>query len=141
MTEARVKMVEGLQFVGDAGSGHSIVMDTIPKYGGLDSAVRPMELLLLGLGGCTGMDTAYVLRKKKQALTGLEIKLKGETAETEPNRYTAIELQYVVTGRGLSEEAVRKAIELSMKKYCSVKATLEHSAEITWTFSIVEDEG
>ena len=138
MIEASVKMVQGLQFVGTGGSGHSVVMDTSPKYGGLDSGLRPMEMLLLGLGGCTGMDTAYVLKKKRQTVTSIEIKLTGQTAPDEPNRFTSMALQYIVSGHDLSEGAVKKAIALSMEKYCPVKATLEGSVDITWTHRVVQ---
>ena len=136
--EAKVTYVNGLQFVGEASSGHAIVMDGDPQFGGRNIGLRPTELLLLGLGGCSGMDVISVLKKKKQQVTSLEIAVKGEKAETDPKKFTEMSLEFIVTGRGVSEEAVKKAVELSMDKYCSVKATLEGSAKITFSYRIVE---
>ncbi len=138
MITARVKHVEGLQFLGTADSGHGVVMDGSPKFGGTDSGPSPMELVLMGLGGCTGMDIAYVLKKKKQPLEGLEINLKGELAKSEPKRYSNIEIEFVVKGRGLDEAAVEKAVKLSMEKYCSVKFSLEGQVSISHSFKIAE---
>jgi putative redox protein len=98
-----------------------------------------MELLLMGIGGCSGMDVVSILRKKRERLTGLEINVDGKMAENYPHKYTQIDIQFLVKGRGLSDEAVKRAIELSMDKYCSVKATLEGSAKITWSYKIVEE--
>lgn len=139
MIKASVKYVEGLKFVGVADSGHAVVMDGSPKFGGSDHGPRPMELLLMGLGGCTGMDVAYVLRKKKQNVKGIEISLKGDMAEQDPMRYTDVKIEYTVKGKGLSEEAVERAIKLSMEKYCPVKATFEGSAKVGWSFKVVEE--
>jgi len=138
MMEAKVKYVDGLQFVGEASSGHALVMDGDTKFGGSNTAVRPTELLLIGLGGCSGMDVVSILKKKQQEIKGLEIHVKGEKAETYPQRFTDITIEFVVTGSKISEEAVKRAIELSMEKYCSVKATIEGSAKITFSYSIVE---
>jgi putative redox protein len=139
MKTAKVKFVQGLQFVGMGDSGHAIVMDGSPKYGGLNSGPSPMELLLMGLGGCTGMDVAHVLRKKKQPFEGIEVNLKGEMAEQDPMRYTDVEIEYVVTGKGVDETAVERAIKLSMDKYCPVKGTFEGSTNIGWSFKVVEE--
>ncbi|HET6514171.1 MAG TPA: OsmC family protein [Thermodesulfovibrionales bacterium] len=138
MMEARVKYVDGLQFVGEASSGHALVMDGDTKFGGSNTAVRPTELLLIGLGGCSGMDVVSILKKKQQEVRGLEINIKGEKAETYPQRFTDITMEFVVTGSKISEEAVKRAVELSMEKYCSVKATIEGSAKITFSYRIVE---
>ncbi len=139
MIKARVKFVGGLQFVGVGDSGHAVVMDGNPKYGGSDTGPRPMELLLMGLGGCTGMDVASVLRKKKQPFEDIEVNLKGEMAERDPMRYTDVEIEYVVKGKGVDEKAVERAIKLSMEKYCPVKATFEGSTNIGWSYKVVED--
>lgn len=138
MTQAKVKYVDGLQFVGEASSGHAIVMDGDPESGGNNTGLRPMELLLIGLGGCSGMDVASILKKKRQDLRGLEINVKGEKAENYPKRFTNIDIEFVVTGRDLSDEAVKRAIDLSMEKYCSVKATMEGSARINFSYRIVQ---
>lgn len=135
MTNAKVTYVQGLQFVGEASSGHAIVMDSDPANSGL----RPMELLLLGIGGCSGMDVVSILKKKKQDVTGFEINVKGEKAEDYPKKFTEINLEFIVRGRNISEEAVKKAIDLSMNKYCSVKATLEGSAKINFSYKIIQE--
>jgi putative redox protein len=136
--EVKVKYIDGLQFVGEAESGHAVVMDGDPVYGGKNTAVRPTELLLVGLGGCSGMDVVSVLKKKKQDIRGLEINIKGKRAEEHPKKFTAIDIEFVVTGRSISEEAVKRAVNLSMEKYCSVKATIEGCATITFSYRIVE---
>jgi putative redox protein len=136
--KVKVKYIDGLQFVGETESGHAVVMDGEPEYGGNNTAVRPTELLLVGLGGCSGMDVASVLKKKKQDVRGLEINIKGKRAEEHPKKFTAIDIEFVVTGRSISEEAVKRAVNLSMEKYCSVKATIEGCAAITFSYRIVE---
>ncbi|MEW6675754.1 MAG: OsmC family protein [Nitrospirota bacterium] len=136
--QAKVTYVQGLQFIGEASSGHAIVMDGDPEVGGHNTGLRPMELLLVGVGGCSGMDVISILKKKKQDVTGLEIKVKGQNAENYPKKFTDIDIEFVVKGRNISEDAVKRAIELSMNRYCSVKATLEGSAKINYTFRIIE---
>jgi len=136
--EVKVKYIDGLQFVGETESGHAVVMDGEQEYGGNNTAVRPTELLLVGLGGCSGMDVVSVLKKKKQDIRGLEIHIKGKRAEEHPKKFTAIDIEFVVTGRSISEEAVKRAVNLSMEKYCSVKATIEGCATITFSYRIVE---
>ncbi len=136
MSTAKVTYVDGLQFVGEAGSGHAIVMDGDHEVGGHDTGMRPMELLLVGLGGCTGMDVASILKKKKQPFTGLEVDVRGKKADDYPKKYTDITIEFVVKGKGVEEQAVKRAIELSMEKYCSVKATLEGTAKISWSYRI-----
>ncbi len=140
MSEARVTFVDGLQFVGQADSGHAVVMDGDVEVGGKNTGSRPMEMLLMGIGGCSGMDVISILRKKKENVTGLEIKIKGQKAENYPKKFTDINLEFIVTGKNVSEEAVKKAVELSMEKYCSVKATLEGSAKISWSWKIKGEE-
>ncbi len=138
MLEAKVKYVNGLPFVGEATSGHAIVMDADTSVGGRNTGVRPTELLLIGLGGCSGMDVVSILKKKREDIRGVEINIKGEKAETHPMKFTDIEIEFIVTGRNISGESVKRAVELSMEKYCSVKATLEGSARINFSYRIVE---
>jgi len=133
----RVKYVDGLQFVGESGSGHAVVMDAYPEVGGSNTGMRPMEMVLVGLGGCTGMDVVSILKKKKEPFDGLEIKINGNTAETYPKKYTDIHIEFIARGKDLSEDALKRAIELSMQKYCSVKASLEGSANVTWSYKII----
>jgi len=139
MLEAKVTYVDGLQFIGEGSSGHAIVMDGDISVGGRNTGTRPTELLLIGLGGCSGMDIASVLKKKKQNVSGLEINVKGEKAENYPKKFTGIDIEFVIKGKDISDDAVKKAVELSMEKYCSVKATLEGSAKITWSYKIIEE--
>ncbi len=137
MLTATVKWTDGLQFVGESGTGHAVVMDGDLDVGGKNTAMRPMELLLVALGGCSGMDVASILTKKRQAVIDVQVTVKGQQAEEYPKKFTNIEIQYVVTGKNLSEEAVKKAVDLSMEKYCSVKATVEGVAKITFSYKIV----
>ncbi|MBF0559270.1 MAG: OsmC family protein [Nitrospirae bacterium] len=134
---AKVTWVQGLKFVGESGTKHEIIMDADAKYGGTDKGMRPMEMLLVAIGGCSGMDVASVLQKKRQQIEGIEIKVTGTNAEVHPQKFTGIELEYIITGKELSEQAVKKAIESSMEKYCSVKATLEGVAKINYRYTIV----
>lgn len=137
MLTAQVKWTDGLQFVGESGTGHAIVMDADTPVGGRNTGMRPMEVLLVGIGSCSGMDVASILTKKRQEVTDIEIKVKGETAGEYPQKFTDIELEFTVKGKNLSEEAVKKALDLSMEKYCSVKATLEGVAKIKFSYKVV----
>lgn len=139
MTRATVTFTGGMQFVASADSGHALVMDADTASGGKNTGSRPMELLLMGIGGCSGMDIISILRKKKQQVTGLEADVSGTVADEYPHKYTGITIEYVVRGKGLSEEAVKRAVQLSMDKYCSVKATLEGSASINFSYRIIEE--
>jgi putative redox protein len=136
LTEARVTWVEDLRFVGHASSGHAIVVDgSAEKLG-----PSPMELLLIGLAGCTAYDVVSILQKKRQAVTGLEVSARAARAEEAPRVYTAIEVDYLVRGRDLQPKAVEDAIRLSTGKYCSASAMLEKTAKITTSYRI-EDAG
>ncbi len=137
--KVEVKWVDGLRFIADGTSGHSIVMDGDHEVGGSDTAPRPTELVLMGLGGCTGMDVISILKKKKQNVTGFELNIVGKRAENHPKKFTEITIEYIVKGRNISEEAVKRSVELSMNKYCSVKATLEGVANISYTYKIIEE--
>jgi putative redox protein len=139
MLHASITYVEDMQFIGKASSGHEIVMDSDPSVGGHNAGVRPTELLLLGIGGCSGMDVISILRKKRQKVTGFAINVKGKRAEDYPKKFTEITIEFSVKGRHISEEAVKRAIDLSMNKYCSVKATLEGSAKISFSYKIIQE--
>jgi putative redox protein len=129
-----------MRFVGEADSGHAIVMDGDEGVGGADSGVRPNELVLIGLAGCTGMDVISILRKKRQRVTGLEVLVRAERAPQHPRRFTDVAVEFVVRGRDVDPEAVRRAIELSESTYCSVGASLREPATITSSFRVVPDE-
>lgn len=135
---AKVAFEGGLRFSGVANSGHEVIMDGPEAHGGTDSAATPMELVLIGLGGCTGMDVASILRKKKQQIESFDILIKGVRAEEHPMRYTDVEMEFVVRGRDIDEKAVERAVTLSMDKYCSVKACLEQEAKVNFSWRIEE---
>ena len=135
--EAMVKLDSGMRFVGVADTGHEVVMDADLSVEGEDSGARPMELLLMGLCGCTAMDTISILRKKRQSVNGLEVKASAKRAEEHPKVFTAIALHYVVTGEDVDPAAVERAIQLSAERYCPAQAMLGVVAEITMTYEIL----
>ncbi|HTZ18302.1 MAG TPA: OsmC family protein [Dissulfurispiraceae bacterium] len=137
MLTAKVKWIDDFKFAGESGSGHAIVMDASPEPGKVRVGMTPMEMLLVGAGGCSGMDVASILRKKRQEVRDIEVKVSGEKAEPYPQKFISIQLEFTITGKNISEDAVKKAIELSMEKYCSVKATLEESAKIGYTYKVI----
>jgi putative redox protein len=139
MVEAKVMLVEGMQFRGTATSGHTLIMDADDDAGGKNKGFRPMELLLVGFGGCSGMDVISILRKKRQQVAGLEINVKGEKTDEYPKIYKQVHIEYVVKGKGVQKEAVERAIALSLDKYCSVGATLAKAGTITHSYRIVEE--
>ena len=139
MSKAKITYVNGMQFVGEADSGHAIVMDGPSEAGRKDTGLRPMELLLIGIGGCSGMDIVSILKKKKENVTGVEINVNGQKAESYPQKFTGIEIEFIIKGKNISETAVKRAVQLSMEKYCSVKATLEGSAKINYAYKIIEE--
>lgn len=139
MPKATVRFVDGMQFVGSADSGHEVVMDALPSVGGRDTGSRPMELLLMGLGGCTGMDVISIMRKKKQIVTDFEINVFGEQAEDHPHKYTFLQIEYVIKGKDISEEAVKRSIQLSLDRYCAVGATLWAGTEIEHSYKIIQE--
>jgi len=140
MKKARVRLVNGMQFIGVADSGHAIVMDAGPDAGGSNTGARPIELLPIAFGGCSGMDVISILRKKKQDVTGFEMNITGEQSDDHPHKYTSIHIEYIVNGKGISEDAVKRAIELSLSKYCSVGATLSGTATITHSYRIIQED-
>jgi putative redox protein len=139
MPKARIKYTDGMQFVGEAGSGHAIVMDGDAEFGGNNTGLRPMELLLIGIGGCSGMDVVSILKKKRQGVSSLEINVDGVKAGEHPKKFEKINIEFVIKGKNISEEAVKRAISLSMDKYCSVKATLEGTAGISYSHKVVQE--
>jgi len=135
---ATVKMVEGLQMVGYADSGHGIVIDAEPGDGGLGKGTKPMELVLIALGSCSAMDVISILKKKREKLTGLQVHVSGERADSDPRVYTGVRIHYLFEGKELSEIACRKAIELSLDKYCSVLGMVSKTAAVESDFEIKE---
>ncbi len=138
--DANVIWKDRMSFEASAGSGFSLPMGSSPEVGGDDDGFRPMELLLVGLGGCTAMDVISILKKKRQDVTGFEVKVHGERAADHPKVFTDITLEYIVTGRNISQEAVERAVELSETRYCSAQAMLGKVANIGHKITIREAE-
>ena len=136
---AVVKFVDGMQFVGETGTGHAFVMDAVPGVGGNNTGCRPMELLLVAIGGCTGMDVVSILRKKKLDIEGVRMNVTGKWKDGDeyPRYFEGINVEYVITGKDITEDAVRHAIELSETKYCSVAANLRGVSKITTSFRVI----
>ena len=137
--KARVKWLDNMSFVGESGSGHSIVMDGAPDSGGRDLAARPMEMVLMGMGGCTAFDVVLILQRARQPIDDCIVELSAERAEEVPRVFTKIHVHYIVKGKGLSEKQVEKAIKLTAEKYCSVSIMLAATVEITHDFEIIEE--
>ncbi len=122
--------------VGESGSGHALVMDGPPEYGGRNLGVRPMEMLLLGMGGCTEFDVLQILKKSRQRVTGCEVELEAERAPDDPKVFTRIHVHFIISGPDLSEKHVQRAVSLSAEKYCSASIMLGATAAITHDFEI-----
>lgn len=135
--QARVKWLDHMSFVGESGSGHSVVMDGAPEVGGRNLGIRPMEMLLLGLGGCASFDVVLILQKSKQAVTDCEVLIEAERAEKDPKVFTKIHLHFIVKGHNLAPDKVERAINLSAEKYCSASIMLGKTAEISHDFEIL----
>ncbi len=129
---------EGMSFLAETGSNHVVVMDGAPESGGRNMAPRPMEMLLAGTGGCTAFDVVMILKKGRHAVSGCEVSLRAERADTEPKVFTKIHFHFRVSGKQLKHDAVARAIELSKDKYCSASIMLGKTAEITHDFELVE---
>jgi putative redox protein len=136
--KARIKWVQDVMFVGESGSGHSVVMDGAPDAGGRNLGVRPMEMLLMGLGGCSAFDVVMILKRGRQPIEDCVVELQAERAETDPKVFTKINLHYLLTGRALDRNKVERAVQLSAEKYCSASAMLAKTAEITHTIEIID---
>lgn len=136
--EANVRWAGRMTFIGKAGTNHLVAMDTTPEFDGDNSATKPLELLLVALGGCTGMDIVPLFKKMRQDVTAVELSITADRSEEHPKVYTKIDIEYVVTGRNLDEQNVRHAIELSQEKYCSVSAILRKACPVNYTVRLVQ---
>lgn len=136
--KARIKWAGEASFVGESESGHSIVMDGPPDMGGKNSGPRPMELLLLGTGGCTSFDVVHILKKSRQQVTDCIAEIEADRATTDPKIFTRIHIHFIVSGKDLKPEQVERAVKLSAEKYCSASIMLGKSAVITHDFEIIE---
>lgn len=135
--KARIKWVQDVMFIGESGSGHAVVLDGAPEAGGRNLGMRPMELVLLGVGGCTSFDVVSILKKQRQNVLDCVAEMQAERAPSDPKVFTKIHIHFVVTGKDLKDEQVKRAIELSADKYCSASIMLKPKVEITHDYEIV----
>lgn len=136
--QARIKWVENVAFLGETGSGHAVLMDGAAEGGGRNLGPRPMELVLIGTGGCTAYDVVHILKKSRAAISDCVAEIQAERADTDPKVFTKIHFHFIVTGQNLKPELVERAISLSAEKYCSASIMLGKTATITHDFEIRE---
>ena len=136
--KARVKWIEDVQFIGESGTGHSLIMDGPEERGGHGTGMRPMELLLLGLGGCTSFDVVEMLKKSRQNIDDCVVEVSAERSEKVPKIFTHIHVHFIITGDNIKESQVKRAIELSAEKYCSASLMLGKAAKITHDYGIID---
>jgi len=137
--KARARWVEGMAFMGEAGSGHAVMMDGAPEYGGRNIGIRPMEMLLIGLAGCTGFDVVQILKKGRENVTGCDVEVEAERATEDPKVFTRIHIAYRISGLGLSHAKAERAVTLSKEKYCSASIMLGATAEMTYTLDVIDE--
>jgi len=136
--KARIKWVENVCFMGESETGHAVVLDGAPDAGGRNLGMRPMEMLLIGMGACTSFDVVTILKKARQPITDCVAEIDAERANEVPKVFTKIHVHFVVTGKGLNPTQVERAVKLSAEKYCSASIMLGKAAEISHDFEIVE---
>ena len=139
--KARIKWVEDATFLGESGSGHAVVMDGPPENGGRNLGVRPMEMLLLGMGGCASFDVVHILKKSRQPIGDCVAEITAERAGDEPKVFTKIHMHFIISGEGLKEKQVERAVSLSAEKYCSASIMLGKTAQISHDFEIKDTAG
>jgi putative redox protein len=138
--KAVVKWLDNMSFVGESESGHSVVMDGPPESGGRNLGVRPMEMVLLGMGGCTAFDVVLILQRQRQAISDCHVELSSQRADTVPKVFTSIHVHYVVKGKNLDAKKVARAVDMTAEKYCSVSIMLAKSVDVTHDFEIIEED-
>ena len=136
--KARIKWIENVCFMGESETGHAVVLDGAPDAGGRNLGMRPMEMLLIGMGACTAFDVVTILKKARQPISDCVAEMQAERADEVPKVFTRIHVHFVVTGKGLNPTQVERAVKLSAEKYCSASIMLGKSAEVTHDFEIVE---
>ena len=134
--KARIKRVENVCLMGETESGHAMIIDGAAEIGGRNLGMRPMEMVLLGLGGCTSMDILSILQKSRQAITDFEVELEAERAAEAPKVFKKIHIHFIITGKNISETHVKRAVDLSAEKYCSVAHMLNKTAEVSYDYEI-----
>ncbi len=138
--KAVVKWLDNMSFVGESDSGHSVVMDGPPESGGRNMGVRPMEMVLLGMGGCTAFDVVMILQRQRQNITDCHVELSAERAGEVPKVFTKIHVHYIVTGKALDDKKVARAVDMTAEKYCSVSIMLAKSVAMTHDYEIIEQD-
>lgn len=136
--KARIKWVQDATFIGESGSGHAVVMDGPPDHGGRNLGVRPMEMLLLGLGGCTAFDVVHILKKSRQPVTDCVAEVEAQRSSEDPKVFTAIHVHFTVSGKDLDDKRVARAVQLSAEKYCSASIMLGKTATMTHDYELQE---
>ena len=136
--KARIKWVENVCFMGESETGHAVILDGAPDAGGRNLGMRPMEMLLIGMGACTSFDVVTILKKSRQPVTDCVAEIEAARADEIPKVFTRIHVHFIVTGKGLNPALVERAVKLSAEKYCSASIMLGKAAEITHDFEIVE---
>ena len=136
--EAIIKWVDGRMFVGETSSGHAVVMDGPPDHGGRNMGIRPMEMILLGLGGCSSFDVVEILQKGRQDIVDCTAEVSGERVDEIPSVFRKIHLHFKVVGKNLKESAVERAVKLSAEKYCSASIMLNKAVDITHSFEVID---
>jgi len=136
--QVTVKWVDGVMFVGETGSGHAVVMDGPPDHGGRNMGMRPMEMLLLGVGGCSSFDVVQILQKGRNDLVKCVAEVSAERVDAIPSVFSKVHLHFIVTGHDLKAAAVERAVKLSAEKYCSASIMLSKAVEITHDFEVIE---
>ena len=134
--KARIKWVQDATFIAESGSGHAVVIDGPPEGGGRNLGVRPMEMLLMGTGGCTAYDVVHILRKSRQPVEDCIVEIEAQRAEKEPKVFTHIHIHFIITGKGLNDSAVKRAVSLTAEKYCSASIMLSRAVEITHDYEV-----
>jgi putative redox protein len=136
--KARVKWVQDVMFVGESGSGHAVVMDGAPESGGRNLGIRPMEMLLLGLGGCSAFDVVLILKRGREQVTDCVVEMDAERATEDPKVFTRIAMHYIITGTNLDPKKAERAVTLSAEKYCSASAIIGKTATLTHTIELID---
>jgi len=138
--KTRVKWLDHMSFVGESASGHSVVMDGPEDSGGRNLGIRPMEMLLLGMGGCSSFDVVSMLKKGRQDMTSCEVEIEAQRADAEPKVFTKIHMHFIIKGRDISDAKVKKAVSLSADKYCSASIMLGKTAKVTHDYVILSED-
>ena len=138
--QVKVKWIDGVSFVGESESGHAVVLDGAPENGGRNIGMRPMEMLLIGMGGCTSFDVVAILKKARQPIVHCVAEIEATRADTVPKVFTKIHVHFVLTGTGLNPVQVERAVKLSAEKYCSASIMLSQACPISHDFEIIEPE-